>query len=43
MGNPLIADGAIGKKLWEIMVSHLLRFVEELKRSRPEDLFQRRY
>jgi creatinine amidohydrolase/Fe(II)-dependent formamide hydrolase-like protein/7-cyano-7-deazaguanine synthase in queuosine biosynthesis len=43
MGNPLKADAAKGKKLWEIMVAHLVRFVEEVKRSRLDDLFQRRY
>lgn len=43
MGNPLKADGAKGKKLWEIMVAHLVRFVEEVKRSKLEDLFQRKY
>jgi len=43
MGDPSKASGAKGKKLWEIMVAHLVRFVEEVKRSRLEDLFQRRY
>jgi creatinine amidohydrolase len=43
MGNPLKADGTKGKKLWEIMVAHLVRFVEEVKRSKLEDMFQRKY
>lgn len=43
MGNPLKADGTKGKKLWEIMVAHLVRFVEEVKRSKLEDMFQSKY
>ena len=43
MGDPLKADGAKGKKLWEIMVAHLVRFVEEVKNSNLEDLYQRKY
>ena len=43
MGDPLKADGTKGKKLWEIMVAHLVRFVEEVKSSNLEDLYQRKY
>ena len=43
MGDPMKADPAKGKKLWEIMVAHLVRFVEEVKRTDLEDLYQRRY
>lgn len=43
MGNPMKASAQKGKKLWEIMVAHLVRFVEEVKRSKLEDLFQQRY
>lgn len=43
MGNPLKADASKGKKMWEIMVAHLVGFVEEVKKSNLEDLFQRRY
>jgi creatinine amidohydrolase/Fe(II)-dependent formamide hydrolase-like protein/7-cyano-7-deazaguanine synthase in queuosine biosynthesis len=43
MGDPTKADSKKGKKLWEIMIAHLVRFVEEVKRSNPEDLYQRKY
>ncbi len=43
MGDPMKADGLKGKKLWEIMIAHLVRFVEEVKRCNLEDLYQRKY
>jgi len=43
MGNPTLATREKGKKLWEIMIAHLVRFVEEVKKSKLEDLYQRKY
>jgi creatinine amidohydrolase/Fe(II)-dependent formamide hydrolase-like protein/7-cyano-7-deazaguanine synthase in queuosine biosynthesis len=43
LGNPTKADSAKGKKYWEIMIAHLVKFVEEVKKSKLEDLYQRKY
>ena len=43
MGNPTLATIEKGNKLWEIMIAHLVRFVEEVKKSKLEDLYQRKY
>jgi creatinine amidohydrolase len=43
MGDPTKASSEKGKKIWEIMIAHLVRFVEEVKKSRLEDLYQRKY
>jgi creatinine amidohydrolase len=43
LGNPLKASAAKGKKMWEIMIAHLVKFVEELKNSSLEDLYQKKY
>ena len=43
MGNPTLATAEKGNKLWEIMIAHLVRFVEEVKKSKLEDLYQRKY
>ncbi len=43
MGDPTKADSAKGKKYWEIMIAHLVKFVEEVKKSKLEDLYQRKY
>jgi creatinine amidohydrolase/Fe(II)-dependent formamide hydrolase-like protein/7-cyano-7-deazaguanine synthase in queuosine biosynthesis len=43
MGNPTLASKEKGYKLWEIMIAHLVRFVEEVKKSKLEDLYQRKY
>jgi creatinine amidohydrolase/Fe(II)-dependent formamide hydrolase-like protein len=43
MGNPTMASVEKGRKIWEITIAHLVRFVEVIKRSRPEDLYQRKY
>ncbi len=43
MGDPKKASGEKGKKLWEIMIAHLVKFIEEVKRSNLEELFQRKY
>jgi len=43
MGNPTLATAEKGNKLWEVMIAHLVRFVEEVKKSKLEDLYQRKY
>jgi len=43
MGDPTKASELKGKKIWEIMIAHLVKFVEEIKRSKLEDLYQKKY
>ncbi|KPL17469.1 MAG: creatininase [Bacteroides sp. SM1_62] len=43
MGDPTKASSEKGKKCWEIMIAHLVKFVEEVKKSKLEDLYQRKY
>ena len=43
MGDPTKATEEKGKRMWEIMIAHLVKFVEEIKRSKLEDLYQKRY
>jgi len=43
LGTPSLATAEKGKKMWEIMIAHLVTFVEEIKNSKLEDLFQKKY
>lgn len=43
MGDPTKASAEKGRKMWEIMIAQLVKFVEEVKKSRLEDLYQKRY
>ncbi len=43
MGNPTKASVEKGKKIWEIMIGHLVAFVEEIKGIPLEEIYQRRY
>ncbi len=43
MGDPTKATAEKGRKMWQIMIAHLVEFVEEVKKSKVEDLYQRRY
>jgi creatinine amidohydrolase len=43
MGDPTKATPEKGRKMWQIMIAHLVEFVEEVKKSKLEDLYQRRY
>ena len=43
MGNPTKANLEKGKKIWEVMIAQLVKFVEEVKSSNIEDLYQKRY
>ena len=43
IGDPTKATAEKGMKMWKIMIAHLVKFVEEVKSSRLEDLYQRKY
>lgn len=43
MGDPTIASAEKGKKIWKIMIAHLVALVEDLKRMTLEEVYQRRY
>lgn len=43
MGNPTRATAEKGRKMWEIMIAQMVKFVEDLKNTDPEELFQKRY
>jgi len=43
MGDPTKASAEKGRRMWEIMIAHLVKFVEEVKSSHIEDLYQKRY
>ena len=43
MGNPSRASAEKGTMIWEIMIAHLVRFIEEIKNSSLEDIYQRKY
>jgi creatinine amidohydrolase/Fe(II)-dependent formamide hydrolase-like protein len=41
MGDPTAADAKKGERIWEIMVAHLVAFVEDLKNLSEEEINQR--
>lgn len=43
MGDPTKASAEAGNKMWEIMISHLVAFVEDLKDMTLEEIYQKRY
>jgi len=43
LGDPSKATAEKGKKMWQIMIAHLVTFVEDLKRMSLEEIHQRRY
>jgi len=43
MGDPTKASIEKGKKMWQIMIAHLVAFVEDLKSMTLEEIHQRRY
>jgi creatinine amidohydrolase/Fe(II)-dependent formamide hydrolase-like protein len=42
MGDPLKANAEKGKKIWEIMIAHLVALVEDLKQMSLDEIHQRR-
>lgn len=43
MGDPTRASAEKGRKMWQIMVAHLVAFIEELKHMSLDEIHQRRY
>jgi creatinine amidohydrolase/Fe(II)-dependent formamide hydrolase-like protein len=43
MGDPTKATAEKGEKMWEIMIAHLMTFIEDLKSLTLEEIFQKRY
>ena len=43
MGDPTKASADKGKKIWEIMIAHLVALVEDLKRMTLEEIHHQRY
>ncbi len=43
MGDPTKASAEKGNKIWEIMIAHLVAFVEDLKRMTLDEIHQKRY
>jgi len=43
MGDPTKATAEKGQKIWEVMISHLVAFIEEIKDMDLEELYQKRY
>jgi len=43
MGDPTLATAEKGRRMWEIMISHLVAFVEAIKGLPLEEIYQRKY
>lgn len=43
LGDPTKANAEKGRKMWDIMVGHLVAFVENLKQLTLDEILQRRY
>ena len=43
MGDPTKASAEKGQKIWEIMIAHLVEFVEDLKHLTMEEIHQQKY
>jgi creatinine amidohydrolase/Fe(II)-dependent formamide hydrolase-like protein/7-cyano-7-deazaguanine synthase in queuosine biosynthesis len=43
IGDPTRAEAEKGKKMWEIMIAHLVAFVEDLKSMTLDEIHQKRY
>lgn len=43
MGDPTKANIEKGKRMWEIMIAHLVAFVEDLKKMKNENIHQKKY
>lgn len=43
LGDPTKATVEKGEKMWELMIRHLVRFVESVKNTPLEELYQKRY
>jgi creatinine amidohydrolase/Fe(II)-dependent formamide hydrolase-like protein len=43
MGDPTRANPEKGARIWQMMISHLVALVEDLKDLTLEEIFQKRY
>ena len=43
MGDATKANAEKGAKMWELMIHHMVRFVESIKNTPLQDLYQKRY
>ena len=43
MGDATKASADKGAKMWEMMINHLVKFVESVKNTPLDDLYQKRY
>jgi len=43
LGDPTKASGEKGKKMWSIMIKHLVEFVEDLKGMSLDEIYHKRY
>jgi creatinine amidohydrolase len=43
MGDATKATVEKGEKMWEFMIHHMARFVESIKNTPLEELYQKRY
>ena len=43
IGDPTKATAEKGRKMWDIMIGHLVAFVEDLKQLTLDEIFQKRY
>ena len=43
MGNATLATAEKGRKMWEIMIRKMADFVETIKNTPPDKLFQNKY
>jgi creatinine amidohydrolase/Fe(II)-dependent formamide hydrolase-like protein len=43
MGDPTKADAQKGERIWEIMIAHLVAFIEDLKHMSLDEIYNRKY
>ena len=43
MGDPTKASVEKGEKMWELMIAHLVSFVDQLKTMTLKEIYQRKY
>jgi creatinine amidohydrolase/Fe(II)-dependent formamide hydrolase-like protein len=43
LGDPTKASREKGQKIWDLMIEHLVRFVEDVKGLSLDEIYQKRY
>jgi creatinine amidohydrolase/Fe(II)-dependent formamide hydrolase-like protein len=43
IGDPTKASSEKGARMWEIMIAHLVAFIEDLKKMKIENIYQKKY